>query len=140
MSKYLMKFTNNQASVMLEFNDESKLVKLDFIFGSLSDQQIDFFLQRFPKNIEIVEKWIAAKFKNIYINKVEEDLSFDTFYNTYAHKVSKKSVAEKIWNKMADIEKVKAIKHIQVYDQYLKTSNVNKKYPETYLNSEMWNN
>jgi hypothetical protein len=76
----------------------------------------------------------------VEILQLKEDLSFEAFYNKYNHKVSKKSRAEKIWETMNETERAKAIAYIAKYERYLLDSGVNKKYPETYLNAQLWNN
>jgi len=140
MSKYLIEFTRSAASALLEYNESGYLVKYELTPGSFEKAQFEYFAERFPSKEEHIQIWLNWKVANVKIRKVQEDLSFENFYNTYAHKVSKKSRAEAIWSKMPDTERAKAIKFIQVYDVRLRSSGVNKKYPETYLNTMEWNN
>lgn len=140
MPKYLMNFKNREASAILEFNEEGYLIKYELTPGTFDEKAYDLFFSNFPININWINTWKQQKFKNLEITELKQDLSFETFYNRYNHKVSKRSKAEHVWNRMADTEKAKALAYIAKYDKFLSESKVNKKYPETYLNSEMWNN
>ncbi len=140
MSKFLMTFPKSEASALLEYDDAGFLLKYELTPGTFQPAQFEFMFARFPSKFSLLEKWIESKFPNVSISLVQEDLSFENFYNLYANKVSKKATAEKIWSKMPDTEKAKAIKYIQWYDQRLRMSGINKKYPESYLNAQEWNN
>lgn len=138
--KFLMFFKRHNASALLEYNDLGYLVNYELTPGSFEKAQYDFLLQKLPRTIAQLEAFRTWKLQNVRITTVQADLSFDAFYNAYAHKVSKRSASDNIWKKMPDAERAKAISYIPTYDTYLRESRVNKKYPETYLNSEMWNN
>lgn len=140
MPKYLIEFKKSAASALLEYNDQGYLIKYELEPGAFEKAQFEYFLSRFPRNIDFLNKWKTEGPAGTKVKLVEEDLSFEAFYDAYANKVSKKATAEKIWNKMPDSERVKAIKYIQVYDQRLRQTSINKKYPETYLNHQEWNN
>ena len=134
-----MKFKRQEATALVEYNEQGFLIKYELTPGQFKDEHFKFLVKYFPTHLSKVKGWMK-NFKNVEIRELEEDLSFDAFYDKYAYKISKRSVAEKIWKKMPDIEKAKAIKFIDVYDTNIRKSGINKKYPETYLNSEMWNN
>ena len=140
MAKYLMTFTNHKATALVEFNNEGWLIKYELTPGTFGEDQFYYITRMFPYTIKRMQHWLENKFPNVKIQEVQDDLSFDAFYDTYAHKISKRSVAENIWKKMPDTERAKAIKYISTYDRHVIQTGVNKKYPETYLNSEMWNN
>ena len=137
--RYLIRFKNHNATAMVEYNEDGFLVKYELEAGDLKEDHLLFISKIFPYNLNRLEKGLKT-IPNIDVREIEEDLSFDAFYDKYAHKVSKRSVSEKIWNKMPDIERAKAIKFIDIYDTNIRKTGVNKRYPETYLNSEIWNN
>ncbi|WP_107039939.1 hypothetical protein [Brumimicrobium mesophilum] len=137
--RYLIKFPKHEATAMVEYDINGMLVKYELEPGAFGKEQFDFLAKVFPYSLNRLEKGLKS-LKMIDVRELKEDISFDAFYDKYAHKVSKRSKAENIWKRMPDLEKAKAIRHIDLYEtQRLKTG-VNKKYPETYLNSEIWNN
>jgi hypothetical protein len=135
-----MNFKNKEASALLEFNADGHLLKYELSPGTFDNKAYKVFFANFPININWIATWKKQGFSHVEIVELKQDLSFETFYNRYNHKVSKRSKAENVWNRMSDTEKAKALAYINKYDKYLSESKVNKKYPETYLNSEMWNN
>lgn len=140
MSKYLMKFPNSKANAVLEYNDEGHLLKYELEPGTFEPAQFEFLTRFFPKTEGLINQWITAKYANVVIQQVDEDLSFERFYNTYDYKISKRSTAEKSWNKLSDANKLLALKFIPKYEAQLRKTGVGKKYPETYLNQMIWNN
>ena len=67
------------------------------------------------------------------------DITFEMFWDKYNDKLrSSKKRSEKIWNKLKQEDKIKAFYHINTYNKY--RGNAEKKYAETYLNAELWNN
>jgi hypothetical protein len=140
MSKYLIKFPKSSASAVAEYNDEGHLLSYTLEPGTFEKTQFEFLTRNFPKSEALMNKWILAKFANVVIQQVDEDLSFERFYNTYDYKISKRSTAEKSWNKLSDTNKLLALKFIPKYEAQLRKTGIGKKYPETYLNQEIWNN
>lgn len=138
--KYLLEFTNYQAKALVEYNADGFLIKFELDPGTFEEKQFVFMTDKFPKTIKHMQALISWKLPNVRISELKQDLSFEAFYNAYAYKVSKRSTAENAWKKLPDPEKAKAIAYIPVYDRFLGEKKINKKYPETYLNSEMWNN
>ena len=138
--KYLLEFTNYQAKALFEFAQNGFLVKYELDPGSFEEKQFAFLKEIFPRTVAHMQALISWKMPNVRISELKQDLSFEAFYNAYAYKVSKRSTAENAWKKLPDTEKAKAIAYIPVYDRFISEKRINKKYPETYLNSEMWNN
>lgn len=140
MPKYLITFTKQDANALLEYNEDGYLTKYELTPGSFDKLQFAWFFSRFPRTLEILEKWKVWNIPNVVIKKVEEDLSFEAFYNKYAFKVGKRSRAEKNWNAMTNANKALAIAYIPKYEAFLRETGYNKKYPEFYLTEERWNN
>jgi hypothetical protein len=75
------------------------------------------------------------------LKKIEEDLSFESFWERYNHKVGNKKRAERLWNQLSKKEKAKAMAFLKRYESYLNQNpGIAKLYPETYLNQQRWNN
>lgn len=140
MSKYLITFEKQNATALCEYNELGYLVRYELTPGAFEDKQFEYLAQKFPRKLVHIEQWKQAKLPNVTIRIAEEDLSFERFYDLYAHKVSKRSRAENIWKAMPNTERAKALAYIAKYERYLLDSGVNKKYPETYLNAQLWNN
>jgi hypothetical protein len=138
--KYLMQFTKHKASCVLEYNEEGSLVQCDFQPGTFDEQEYKLFFNNFPTKESKIAVWKKQNFKTLKIEKFKEDINFDSFYDKYNHKLSKRSRSENIWKVMDNNEKAKAIAFISTYEKYLAQTGVAKKNPETYLNAEMWNN
>ncbi len=103
----------------------------------LSEKQVDWlFSSNFPyKEIQI--NYLKA-IKNFTVTEGSFDLSFDTFWNAYKHKL-KRVMAEKAWSKLSDVDKIAAIAGIKHYDGYLnRKRNVEKAHASTYLNQRYW--
>ena len=82
-----------------------------------------------------------GEIQNVKVSKVEEDLSFDNFWKVYNYKVGNKKRAERLWQRLTDDQKAKAITHLKSYESFLiMNPGLAKLYPETYLNQERWNN
>jgi hypothetical protein len=140
MPKYLITFIKQEANTLLEYNDDGYLIKYELTPGTFEKLQFAFLSSKFPKNLVNIQHWIDAKLPNVVIKVVDEDLSFERFYNLYDHKISKRSRAESAWNALSKVDKALAIAYLPKYETHLRKTGVNKKYPETYLNSEVWNN
>lgn len=70
--------------------------------------------------------------------EVPADLSFNTFYNQYGVKRNKER-ALKLWDKLPDSEKVRAMQFIQRYSALCRNDGIKMKYPDTYLTNRTWN-
>jgi hypothetical protein len=140
MPKYIITFTKQEANALFEYNDEGFLMKYELTPGTFDKLQFAWLFSRFPRTLELLEKWKVWNVPNVTIKKVEEDLSFQRFYDLYDHKISKRSRAETAWNALSRANKALAIAYLPKYEAHLRKTSQNKKYPETYLNSEAWNN
>jgi len=112
--------------------------------GQLSETQTNWLFTggNFPYNVEIMTSvWMVKLKKNFETTVGEADLSFENFWNTYAHKVGKKKMAENAWQKMSKANKIKALIGIKKYENNLRLyPGQAKAHPSTYLNQEYYNN
>ncbi|MFD1816405.1 hypothetical protein SAMN04515674_12176, partial [Pseudarcicella hirudinis] len=78
---------------------------------------------------------------NRRIIEIEENLTFEQFWERYAHKqLSNKKRTQVKWNKMTEAERLKAFLFIPKYEHLVMKQGIQKKHAETYLNAELWNN
>jgi len=126
-----------KGEIYLEFDRQTELlVKLDFTGAELKPSQLQFFHDNPLRSITAINKLVTDEYKLEFTDK---EISFKMFYDRYAYKgmVSPKKL-QKMWDKMPEIERIKAYKYIPTYFSLL-PQGTNKKYPDTYLNSEIWN-
>lgn len=139
MKKYLLTASSWTGEIEIEFNDFNLLTKCDTGRAELSEPQQVWFLKNMPRTrIELQE--LIAKTTTATLTEVKEDITFDLFWNRYNEKVrSSKKKTLKVWNRLGIADQVKAYKYIGKYEQSI-APGVGKKYAETYLNAELWNN
>lgn len=89
-------------------------------------------------HVDLFVNW-AKHFKALVVVELQQKITFEIFWNKYNDKDrSSKKKSQKIWEKLPEPDQVKAYYHI---DRYNRTrGNADKKYCETYLNAELWNN
>ncbi|QSS96605.1 hypothetical protein [Psychroflexus sp. ALD_RP9] len=135
--------TGKETDIAFEFkyNLNGDITAFKIIRGRLNPQQAKWlFSGRFPAfeammtGVWLNEPDFKKRFK---IERGAVDLSFETFYKAYNHKI-KKLKAEAAWNKLNKADKLEAIKGISAYNGYLKRTRVAKANPEAYLNQRRW--
>lgn len=117
----------NEALMMVQINQDNcdpETVKNIFANVFLMMQDFISWCKR-QKGLECVE--------------LLENITFDMFWDKYNDKErSSKKRSRKIWDKLPPADQAKAFYY---YDQYNRNrGNAEKKYCETYLAAEMWNN
>jgi len=137
MDKYLFTSQNGQRRIL--FGYEDGYLRRFTVEGNLTLNEIDFLKNEIP--------WLEVgldRFQSITRGKVariETDLSFGAFWDTYAYKVGNKLRTEKLWEKLSDVEKARVLKSIKIYDQFLDLKkNQEKAYPETYISQRRFDN
>lgn len=137
MRKYLITHKKTKATLLFTFDENSVLKAFKSEIKS-SSRTAEFYKSVFPFEEKGLEYFKTNK--EFEIELVEQDLSFDAFWNTFNNKVGNKKRANKLWVSLTDVDKAKALSYIKRYDNILKQSNVQKLYPETYLSQERYNN
>ena len=137
MRTFILTSTAFEGEVLFEFNDNGALQKNDLTGAILSLKQQEFLLQNLPLKIynleELIKKSNAAKLTELFV-------TFDMFWNKYNDKInSSKKKAKVLWDKKNKSQQNKAYYYINNYFASI-PSGVRKKYAETYLGSELWNN
>src|ERR1035437_1617256 len=105
--------------------------------ATLSQAQQVFLLKNMPRELIELDK---LKTPNVTITEIKEEISFDQFWDKYDDKInSSRKKAEQKWNRMNRSDRFKAYRFIPRYFSNIPTG-TRKKYAETYLNAELWNN
>lgn len=114
------------------------LAKFELLEGELDDKQVNwlFIKGKFPYKEQQIKGWKAIK--NFDIKTGEPDLSFETFWAVYSVK-QKRTVAEKLWEKLSKKDKIEALKAIPRYNNWLAHKNgIQKQLPDTFLRQQRW--
>ena len=127
-----------KGEVIFEFTN-LVLSKYDTSFAELSDEQRIALVAKLPRQLAetnvLVEGSPYAK-----LTEITQEITFEMFWNKYDEKIgSSKLRTHKKWDKMSKGEQIKAFHFITKYFNNIPFG-TRKKYAETYLNAELWNN
>lgn len=135
MKKYILISKSYTGEIVFIFA-EGILAMFDIRGAELNDQQRTWVLEHLPRDEQALELYN----KMFTITVVEQAVTFEQFWNRYddkEHSSKKRTLAK--WNKMPASEQVKAYNYIRKYNSTI-LPGCAKKYAETYLNAELWNN
>lgn len=139
MRRFQISSAKFQGVVDIVYNDLGVLDKIDFTNAVLSKEQQIFILNTITTTIGD-DNAIHERMSTLKLVEIKEEITFEMAWNKYDDKqTSSKKKALIKWNRMAEIERIKAYNNISKYF-YSLGSGIRKKYFETYLNSELWNN
>lgn len=133
-NKYTLKVKQYAGEMVLEYNANGVLCKFEQDLP-FTHSQLAFLMKLVVNEQRLNDASTQKEFglKPTALNKV---VTFDMFYEKYPTKRDRKK-AEAIWNKMKEVEQIRAFNYIF---RYIKTlpPGTEAKYPKTYLNSECW--
>ncbi len=139
MKTYLLTCDAWDGEIEVVYNDLSLMLSLDTSRAQLSESQQIWFLRNMPRELAELQK-LVEKHPRLKLTEIKVDVTFDMFWERYNEKIrSSKKKAEKAWSRLSKTDRTKAFRHIQTYEMHLHAG-TQKKYAETYLNSELWNN
>jgi len=125
--------------VILTFNELGFLVSYDALSAQLTPDQQKWFLQKLPCELAEVERVLAGS-PTAKLTEISLDITFDMFWSRYNDKVrSSRKKAMLKWIRMSNSDRTKAYHFISKYEMNI-PQGVSRKYAETYLNNELWNN
>lgn len=106
--------------------------------GELNAQQMKWLFSgaHFPANESIMRSvWMKEKaYTDVFeVSAAPADLSFDSLWNLYDHKV-KRVEAEKSFNKLKEPDKIKLFLSIKGYNTYLQRRGIAKAHLSTFIN------
>jgi hypothetical protein len=137
MKQFVITSNRFTGELLFKYDLNDTLVGFENRAG-LSDVQYHSTMRNLPLNSSQLQEW--AKAPGVKIVEVPLDLSFAEFWNKYAYKVGDKKRCEKIWDKLDDANKTKAIVAIQKYRRFCEVHNIPMVYPERYLSQERYSN
>lgn len=140
MKKILLTSSSFPGEVQLLYNDEKKLILIDFREATLNDEQIKALKALTP--FEFDKQNFRASFRSDTLIVTEEDfvITFDMFFDKYAERINKDRCL-KVWNRMNNADRTLAYTKLYLYERHLKILTwKSKANPETYLKSKFWLN
>lgn len=124
------------ARLVLEYDENELLCVIEF--KENTEAQIKQMLRLLPVNESELEAFV--KVRKLKLSVVQQDLSFNAFWNAFKYKVGKKARAERLWNSLAKMEKELVFLSIPRYHRFIAFKNQNSAYAETWLSNRMWEN
>ena len=139
MKKYILTSDKWTGQIELIYGINGYLTGLNIEASFVSDEQHQRLLFAIPL-VNRGEEWDKLA-KSPRLIEVKEEITFQMFWEKYDYKEGK-MVAERRWNNLSKANQQKAYHYIAIYNQrrMAKTPPPSKKYPETYLNQQIWNN
>jgi hypothetical protein len=134
---YSLTSNNFTGEILFTYNDAGLLTAME-VNADLDEKQHIGFLKMLPCNYNALVDW-QRKHSHLSITEVLDNVTHDMFWDKYDDKIrssKKKSLAR--WNKHSKADQIKAYNFISTYNRNRGTAE--KKYAETYLNAELWNN
>lgn len=139
MKRYSLTSTAFNGEVIFEFNEFGLLEKFDLSAAELSEKQQLYILRDLPRELPELNR-VLGDSKTAKLTEVTSQITFAMFWDRYNEKSrSSKKKSEKRWDRMSKTNQFKAYHFIFKYESNLRPGTV-KKYAETYLNDELWNN
>jgi len=139
MKHYQLTSAAFAGAVDLFFDDAGMLQKFDMTGATLSQQQQEWILREMQPYLNDLKIQLAGS-DTAKITEVTTEVTFEMFWDRYDDKInsSRKRTLQK-WNRMTRTDQLRAYNNINRYLNNL-PSGTRKKFAETYLNSELWNN
>ena len=137
MKKYSITSSAFNGEIIYSFDEKDSFVAME-VKATLSEAQLRHFFAYMPYTSTELKATIGA-LQKVTVTEVIYEITFDMFWSRYNDKErsSKKRSQEK-WNKLNAGNQAKAYHHILKY--FRTKGNAEKKYCETYLAAELWNN
>lgn len=140
MRTYSITSSKFEGEMVAVFDDRHELINLDMSAAEMSLAQKNWMMSNRPITEDmLMEMKSKSPFMKIELIP-EREVTFEAFWQHYDDKVnsSKKRTKAK-WEKMTKTQQTKAYHYIDKYFASLPYG-TRKKYAETYLNAELWNN
>lgn len=110
--------------------------------GEMNDRQLNWLLNegRFPVSEYAMKAvWMRGEEyrEKFTIVAIPADLTFDAFWEAYDNKV-KRVMAEKLWEKLSETDKIKCFLALPGYNAYLARKGTSKALMPTFINQKYY--
>jgi hypothetical protein len=138
MTIYHFTSTTFTGYVEFRFTDADLLDKYE-ICADLSEAQQTFLLRHLPRDRAELRD-LLAKSNAATLTEIKQVVTFEMFWTKYDDKInsSRKRTLQK-WDKLTPADQARAYWYIDKYFGSIPPG-TRKKFAETYLNAELWNN
>lgn len=138
MKTFILTSARMQGEIEFRFDDAGYLHGYENRAVLTPDQQ-EWLLARLPKTLDGL-KAVLTQSKGARLTEVSQEVTFEMFWDRYNEKtLSSKKKSMQRWDKMSQRSRQAAYSFIFNYLASL-PQGVRKKYAETYLSSEIWDN
>ncbi len=138
MKTYHLTSDNFTGFVKLVYDEQELLVSYDSTTATLTEKQQVWLLKKLPRELSELQHMLSLS-SGAKVTEVKQEVTFELFWKRYNETRSNKKRTEAKWKKMPENECIKAYLFISKYEASIPPG-CGKKYAETYLNSEIWNN
>ena len=108
------------------------------IKSDLNETSTEWVIANLKHNLHEFLEWATLQ-KGLVLVELSQNISFDAFWLKYDDKIrSSKKRSQRLWDKLNAADQARAYYFIPVYNK--NRGQAEKKYCETYLNAELWNN
>lgn len=140
MKTYILTSEKFSGQVLFTFNDAGVMLSHDASGAQMDAVQLDWLNNRLPHTLNdlkiVLRKTVAAKLTLQQTTGVD----FEMFWVKYDEKTrSSKKKALQIWNRLSQTQRDMAYNYMATYERNI-PNGIAKKYAETYLRAELWNN
>lgn len=139
MKTYLLTSAKWSGEIELRYDEAGLLTGYDYR-AELTAEQQRWFLTNMPRSLGDLQALVKCTNTGRLTEVPPAEVTFDMFWQLYddATNSSRKRTLAK-WQRMTRAERVKAFSYVGRYFRSI-PPNIRKKYAETYLNAELWNN
>jgi hypothetical protein len=137
--RYTIRFAGKTDSiaVTVAYGDDGGLRSVAFEDKEITVQARLWCYERIP----MTDADMDSKPGIYTVEAIPEDLSFNVFWEAYHHKIGDKTRAMKLWVALVDADRVKCLRAIPKYDQWLmQRPSMERLYPETFLKQRRFDN
>lgn len=129
-----------EGAIELYYNELGLLERYDVSGATLTEAQQRWSLENIPITSLPNMMDVMKKTNGAVLTEVKVEVTFELFWNKYDDKqCSSKKKAMIVWKKMSYAQQVKAYDYLNKYFMFM-APGTRKKYAETYLHAELWNN
>jgi len=137
MKKYSITSLSFSGEIIYSFDEKDMFIGME-VKATLSETQLRHFFSYMPISSAQLKATIGAS-KKVTVTEVIENITFQMFWDRYDDKErSSKKRSQTAFNRLNQGNQAKAYHHILKY--FRTKGNAEKKYCETYLSAELWNN
>ncbi|MES2238882.1 MAG: hypothetical protein V4497_01355 [Bacteroidota bacterium] len=122
-----------------KYNLNEYLIAFNVLEGEISEAHSDWLFKKgkFPYLEEQIKEW-QKKLKQLTIEVLEPDISFDALWNLYGNKVSRFD-AQKAFNKLSQADQIKCFMAVPGYKKYVFKKGIGTAHLATFINRQYYN-